>query len=156
MANMNRVATYLEPEDILLDADIAGKENLFDSIDRHMTTRHALRSGEIAAGLRRRELIGTTGLGEGVAIPHARVGKLDRILVAYLRLKTPIPYDAPDGRPVSDVLVLLVPLQATEEHLQVLADATQYLADREFRARLRASAQAGEVKQLFASRIFSL
>jgi PTS system nitrogen regulatory IIA component len=73
-----------------------------------------------------------------------------------LRLKTPIPFDAPDGKPVSDILVLLVPQQATEEHLQILADATQYLADRKLREQLHKCSLAEEVKQLFSSRRYSL
>lgn len=148
------IASYLESADILLDVDVAGKERLFDAIDRHLAARHALPEGRVAAGLRQRERLGATGLGEGVAIPHARIDALTRILVAYLRLKKPIHYDAPDGKPVRDVLVLLVPRPATEEHLQVLADAAQLFGDSAFRGRLHVCTRAEEVEFLFASRSF--
>ena len=95
---------------------------------------------------------GSTGLGEGIAIPHARVENLSRIQLAYLRLKTPIPYGAPDGKPVSDVLVLLVPKQATEEHLWILAETAQMFADHRFVERLRACRHPIEVKSLFEPR----
>ena len=110
---------------------------------------HALSPKSVALALSRREQIGSTGLGLGVAIPHARITDLKRILVAYLRLKSPIPFDAPDGKAVSDILVLLVPKQATEAHLKILADATQMFADKEFRQRLQQGGDRQEVKDLF-------
>lgn len=148
---MSTIAKYLWPEDILLDIEVASKSQLFDEIGRHMEREHAMPRAWVAAGLSRREQVGSTGLGEGIAIPHARVEELSRIQVAYLRLRNPIPYDAPDGRPVSDVLVLLVPKRATEEHLLILADATQIFADPQFREHLHSCRHELEVKSLFES-----
>lgn len=148
---MSAIAQYLWPEDILLDIEVASKGQLFDEIGRHMEREHGLSREWVVAGLSRREKVGSTGLGEGIAIPHARVEELKRMQIAYLRLKTPLPYDAPDGRPVSDVLVLLVPKRATEEHLLMLADATQIFADDRFREQLHACRIALEVKSLFES-----
>ena len=148
---MSNIAQYLWPEDIVLDIEIADKDNLFDEIGRHMEREHAMPRAWVVAGLARRERLGSTGLGEGIAIPHSRVEELSRIQAAYLRLKHPIPYDAPDGQPVSDVLVLLVPKQATEEHLQILAEATQLFAAPQLRARLHSCCHPLEVKSLFAS-----
>lgn len=149
---MSAIAQYLWPEDILLDVEVASKDQLFDEIGQHMEREHAMPREWVVAGLARREQVGSTALGEGVAIPHSRVEELARIQAAYLRLKRPIPYDAPDGRPVSNILVLLVPKRATEEHLLILADATQMFADRPLRERLHACRHALEVKSLFESR----
>ena len=146
---MNTIANLLIPEDISLDVKVADKAHLLDEIGKHMERRHALSRDWVIAGLSRREQAGSTGLGQGVAIPHARVRDLDRILVAYMRLKPAIPFDAPDGKPVSDVLVLLVPKPATEEHLRILADAAQMFADIGFRKRLRACAHPQEVSRTF-------
>jgi PTS system nitrogen regulatory IIA component len=148
---LNTIADLLWPQDILLDLSVSSKSQLFDEIGRHMEREHAMPQEWVVASLSRRELIGSTGLGEGVAIPHARVKELERIQVAYVRLKAPIPFDAPDGKPVSDILVLLVPKQATEEHLRILADASQMFADRRFRERLHLCQHALEVRQLFQS-----
>ena len=79
----------------------------------------------------------------------ARFGDLEGIRVAYLRLKTPVAYDAADGRPVSDILVVLVPKQAAEEHLRILADAARMFADRAFREHLRRCRDASEAKRAF-------
>jgi PTS system nitrogen regulatory IIA component len=114
-----------------------------------MQREHALSPDDVVLNLSRREQAGSTGLGEGVAIPHARVKGLDRIYAFYARLKSPIPFDSPDGRPVSDVLVLLVPGPATEEHLTILADAMRMLSDRRFRKRLNASVTPGDALEVF-------
>lgn len=146
---MNAVARYLLPQDVCLDLDVVSKRQLFHAVGQHMQREHAMSPDDVVLNLSRREQAGSTGLGEGVAIPHARVSGLDRIYAFYARLKSPIPFDSPDGRPVSDVLVLLVPGPATEEHLAILADAMQVLSDRRFRRRLHASATPHEVVEVF-------
>ena len=146
---MNSVVKYLLPKDISLDLDVANKRQLFHAIGQHMHRQHALSADEVVLSLSRREQAGSTGLGQGVAIPHARVDGLMRICAFYARLKSPIPFDSPDGRPVSHVLALLVPKPATEEHLQILADATQLLSERRTRNRLHGSASAREAYEVF-------
>ena len=148
-AKLDTIASYLRPEDIRLDVDISSKPDLLDAIGRHMELEHSLPRESVSLGLSRREQLGSTGLGQGIAIPHARVKNLNRILVAYLRPKSPIPFAAPDGEPVSDILVLLVPKHATEEHLSILADASQMFANTRFRARLRQCGDPVAVKRLF-------
>lgn len=145
---MNLIARLLPLEDILLDVEVSSKAELFEAIGRHMQRQHGLAKEWVVASLSRREQVGCTALGQGVAIPHARVGEIDRLKIAYLRLKSPIPFDAPDDLPVSDVLVLLAPKQATEEHLRILADATRLFVDRRFRARLAECATPLSVKHL--------
>ena len=152
---MNTISDLLRLENILLDLNVSSKPQLFEEIGRHMEREYAMPQESIAESLTRRELAGSTGLGEGFAIPHARVKNLERILVAYAGLKMPIPFDAPDGKPVSDVLVLLVPKQATEEHLMILAEATQMFSDRKFRGHLHVCKNALEVKGLFITWSFA-
>jgi len=146
---MNAVARYLLPQDVCLDLQVANKRQLFHAIGQRMHREHALSPDDVVLSLSRREQAGSTGLGEGVAIPHARIDGLDRIYALYARLKSPIPFDSPDGRPVSDVLVLLVPRPATEEHLVILADAMHVLSDRRLRKRLRASTNPREAVEVF-------
>ena len=148
---LNTIAQYLWPEDILLDIEVTGKDQLFDAIGRHMEREHAMPRERVVVGLSRREQVASTGLGEGVAIPHTRVEDLSRIHLAYLRLNSPLPFDAPDDQPVSDVMVILVPKQATEEHLLILADVAQLFSDHRFRERLHSCRHALEVMALFES-----
>jgi nitrogen PTS system EIIA component len=145
---LNTIARLLWLEDILLDMDVSNKRQLFDEIGRHMAQEHAMRPEWVTRILSRREQAGSTGLGEGFAIPHARVPDLDRMYLLYVRVKSPIPFAAPDGKPVSDILVILVPGPASEEHLRILADATQTFSDHEFRESLPSCQDAPEVKRL--------
>lgn len=149
---MNKLGKLLRTEDILLALDVADKEALFDHVGEHLEATQGLSKEWIVIGLGNRERIGSTGLGQGIAIPHARLKGLDHIQVLYARLKTPIPFDAPDGLPVSDVLVLLVPKQATEEHLLILAEATQLFSTVKFREALHLSHDPAEIKALFSAR----
>ncbi|GGY58099.1 PTS IIA-like nitrogen-regulatory protein PtsN [Bacterioplanes sanyensis] len=93
-----------------------------------------------------RERLGSTGIGEGIAIPHCRLQQCDQALGVLLRLEAPIDYDAVDQQPVDLVFALLVPEEATEEHLQVLALLARNFGTQEFRSALR---NAPNAQQLF-------
>lgn len=146
---MKTVAQLLMPKDILLDVGATDREDLFQKIGRHMEWVHGLPLPAVAGSLSHREQIGSTALGHGIAIPHARLKELDHIQLAYLRLAPPIDFDAPDGQPVTNVLVILVPKMATEEHLQVLAQTTEMFSNARFREQLPMCKHPMEVKQLF-------
>ena len=148
---LNEIARYLTARDIWLDLNVADKRELFDAIGRYLEREHALSHDLVVTSLSRRELAGSTAVGEGVAIPHARISGLERILVGYARLASPIPFNAPDAESVTHVLVLLVPSPATDEHLTILAAATHLFSDRRFRDRLEASANPDAAMQLFAT-----
>jgi|SRR5450631_1701382 PTS system nitrogen regulatory IIA component len=147
----DRFADLFLPEDVLLDVVVAGKGEFFEEIALHLESVHEMPRAEVERALVHRERIESTALGEGVAIPHARIKSLDRIRTVYVRLKFAIPFDAPDGNPVTDVLVLLVPAQAAQEHLEVLAVAAQMFADRHFRAQLRLCSNPLEVTRLIGA-----
>jgi PTS system nitrogen regulatory IIA component len=147
---MNLIAKLLSPEDILLDVDAPSKTRVFEEVGRLLERRHGLSQMEVVDSLCAREKMGSTGLGQGVAIPHARVKSLHTAVAAYVRTSLPIQFDAPDGKPVSDMVVLLVPQHATEEHLQILASVAEMFADRPFREQLRMCVDASSVSRLFA------
>jgi PTS system nitrogen regulatory IIA component len=142
------LADCIRPEDICLDLQVSGTTELFDVIGRHMQRVRGIPADVVARSLTRRERIGSTGLGQGVAIPHARLAGLEQPRGLYARLKTPIAFHAPDDKPVLDFLVLLVPAPATDEHLVLLAEASQRFASREFRDRIRACTSRVEAYRL--------
>jgi PTS system nitrogen regulatory IIA component len=88
--------------------------------------------------------------GPGHRHPHGRIKGLKEAVGAFVRLKQAIPFDAPDGQPVSLIFVLLVPDRATDLHLQILSELAQMFSDKPFRERLLASATPAEVNQLVA------
>jgi PTS system nitrogen regulatory IIA component len=150
------LAELLSARDILLDVATPGKFELLEKIGEHMEWVNGLSRETVVRSLLHREQIGSTAVGEGVAIPHARLEKLDLIQLAYLRLKAPIAFEAPDGKPVTDVFVILVPKVASEAHLRILGDASQLFSDPTFREHLHQAANSSDAKLLFDTRSRSL
>jgi len=91
---------------------------------------------EVFQTLLRREQLGSTAVGHGVALPHGRIPDLERPIGAFSRLASPTDFDALDDHPVSLVFALLVPNEENEQHLQVLARLARMLDDESFRERL--------------------
>ncbi len=92
-----------------------------------------------------RERLGSTGLGEGVALPHCRLEGTHSIIGAFLRLEPPIAFDSDDGEPVDLMFVLVVPADAEGPHLEVLASVARVLGDTDCRDQLRRIADAAEL-----------
>jgi PTS system nitrogen regulatory IIA component len=144
-AERNSLVGLLAVEDILLDVDAATPERVFNRIATSIGTRHGLREADVIAGLAAREQLGSTGLGHGVAIPHARLAGVARTIAGFVRLRPAIDFDAPDGKPVSSLLVLLVPELATDAHLVLLAQAASMLGTTALRERLETCVVAPEI-----------
>jgi len=144
------LASILTPADVLLDVDAPTKRRALREIARFVAGRHGLIEADVHASLVEREEIGSTGLGFGIAIPHARVTGLSLPVAGFLRTKAPIEFGAPDDKPVSEMLVLLVPLQATDEHLHLLAEVAEMVSDRKLRESLRTRVDAAAVHALLA------
>ena len=146
----NAIAPILSADDVLLDLRAPTKDGALAAISRFVASRHPLTKEEVYANLVEREDIGSTALGQGFAIPHARVPGLSRPIAAFARMEIPIAFDAPDGKPVSDLLVILVPEHATEAHLLILAEAASMFCDASFRERLRACIDTAAIHSAFA------
>ncbi len=96
-----------------------------------------LEASEVFNALMAREQLGSTGLGDGTAIPHCRVSCCQKILGALITVDNPIDFDSIDGKPVDILFVLLVPEQKTDEHLKVLAELAELFSDEDFCYTLR-------------------
>ena len=141
---MSQIALLLPAGNVLLEFDAGSKARLFEAVGAMFETNSRLPHAVVVDSLLAREKLGSTGLGQGIAIPHGRIRGLKEARGAFVRLKSPIPFDAPDGKPVSQVFVLLVPEQATEQHLQLLSELAQMFSEATFREKLaRATAAAG-------------
>ena len=146
---MNQVAELLPTANILLDVDAGSKARLFDAVGTLVESSSGLARNVVVDSLTTREKLGSTGLGQGVAIPHGRIKGLREAQGAFVRLRAPIPFDAPDGKPVAQVFVLLVPEQATERHLQLLSELAQMFSEKRFREQLAAASSPVELRALF-------
>ncbi|MFC5302140.1 PTS IIA-like nitrogen regulatory protein PtsN [Azospira restricta] len=148
---MSLIANLLPVENILLDLDAGSKKRVFEQAGLIFENHHGIARATVFDSLFAREKLGSTGLGQGVAIPHGRIKGLKDARGAFLRLTTPVPFDSPDGKPVSLLFVLLVPEQANELHLQILSELAQRFSDREFRDALLAAPDAEAARRLFVS-----
>ena len=111
-------------------------ENIALSICKDTTS---LNPNQLFDRLIARERLGSTGLGQGIAIPHCRLGSCHSVIGTLIKLEQPVDFDAIDSQPVDLLFVLLVPEQATDEHLKVLAMLAELFSNQEFCHQLRAA-----------------
>lgn len=149
--SMNAIARLLSPDCVSLTAQATTKEALFQMAADAFGERLGISNTQIRDSLLMREQLGSTGLGQGVGIPHGRLKGLKQVAGMFFRLSKPIPFDAPDNRPVDLVFFLLVPEQSTEEHLQLLSELAQGFSDPDFRDGLRKAVDASTVVQIFTN-----
>jgi PTS system nitrogen regulatory IIA component len=146
----DRVAEWLAPDDILLDVAVRNVDHAITTAAARIAERHRLDLAPIVRALARREQVGSTGIGQGVALPHARIGGIDRPLLLFMRPQVAIDFAAPDGKPVRLIPVILVPSEGDpEEHLQLLATAAQLFCERGFRVGLTQAPDAAAARAVF-------
>ena len=146
---MNQIAALLPAARIVLDLDVGTKARLFDAVGSLFERDAGLAGAAVSASLAAREKLGSTGLGQGIAIPHGRIRGLPQAIGGFARLAHGIEFEAPDGRPVTQVFVLLVPEQATDQHLQLLSELAQMFSERTFRDRLAGAADPAALARVF-------
>ena len=98
-----------------------------------------------------RERLGSTGLGEGCALPHARVPGLDRTVAAFLRLRRGVDFDSPNHEPVDLVFGLLVPEESTDEHLEILAAIARVFSDERVRSSIRSADEPTRIREVLVN-----
>ncbi|MCS6765088.1 MAG: PTS sugar transporter subunit IIA [Candidatus Protistobacter heckmanni] len=145
---MNRLAELLPTDHILLDIAAEGKQALFERIGALFERLHGVNGAMVTENLFARETLGSTGLGAGVGIPHGRIKGLKQQLAAFVRLAEPIEFGSPDKKPVNLLFFLLVPEQATQQHLETLSSIAQLLSDKVMRQALAEEPAAQSVRNL--------
>lgn len=148
---MTLIADLLPLENIVLDLDVSSKKRAFEQAGLLFENHQGIGRSDVFDSLFSRERLGSTGLGQGIAIPHGRIKGLKKAAGAFLRLKTPVQFDAPDGQPVDMLFVLLVPEQANEHHLQILSELAHLFANADFRRELGEAANAQAARTIFVS-----
>lgn len=133
---MNLISRLLPASNILLDLPASSKKRAFEQAGLLFENNQGVARAKVFDSLFARERLGSTGLGQGVAIPHGRIKGLKEAVAAFVRVSEPVPFDAPDGQPVSIMIFLLVPEQASQQHLDLLSELAQMLSDRAFRQSL--------------------
>jgi PTS system nitrogen regulatory IIA component len=145
---MNLIAKLLPESNVIIDLDVSSKKRVFEHAGLMFENNNSVSRSQVFESLFAREKLGSTGLGQGIAIPHGRIKSLKEAVGAVVRTRQPIPFDAPDAQNVSIIFVLLVPDRATELHLQILSELAQMFSDKAFRDKLLASSTAAELHRL--------
>lgn len=142
----------LSPVRILAGVKINSKKRLFELISTTLAKKNPdLDAREIFESICAREHLGSTALGNGIAVPHGRIKGTEDVQALFLQLVKPLPYDAEDGRPVDLVFALTVPKLCTEDHTKLLAGIVERFSDPELLEQLRHAADVGELWQLLSS-----
>ena len=147
---MNLIAKLLPTANVVVGLEASSKKRAFEQAGLLFENNHGIGRSTVFDSLFAREKLGSTGLGQGIAIPHGRIKGLKDALGAFIRLAEPVPFVAPDGRPVTMLFVLLVPEQANGHHLQLLSELAQMFSDRAFREQLMGAPDSLAVHGLFA------
>ena len=149
---MHLLSQILTPERTVCHAHGPSKKRLFETIAELVCVNEPLlHYDSILNHLITREKLGSTGLGQGTAIPHCRVGNCTQPLGALLSLEKPIPFDAPDDQPVDLLFVLLVPEEARQQHLDILANIARLFNQQQFCERLRAARDSSTLYEVACS-----
>ena len=142
----------LSPGRILTGVRINSRKRLLELISETLAKKNKeLNSREIFESLCVREQLGSTGLGDGVAIPHGRISGTRDVEALFLQLIKPLPFDADDGKPVDLIFALAVPKHCTEDHSKLLSSIAERFSDPELLERLRKAADANEIWQLLSN-----
>ena len=131
------LAELIEPDRVLAGLRVNDKPQLLQELARRVAPATGIGTGLILDALQSRERLGSTGLGRGFALPHARLPGLATLCGLFARLARPIDFDAIDGAPVDLVFLLLAPEDAGKEHLSALAAISRPLRDAAFAQDLR-------------------
>lgn len=143
-----RLADLLDPDRVELDCRVTSKKRLMEHIASMLARRTEIDEQSVFRVLIERERLGSTGVGHGVALPHGRVEDVDDAILALAILHEPLDYQSPDRQDVQIVVGLLVPDNANEAHLQILAHLAQLLDQAGLRDRLL---QANDKNEIFSA-----
>ncbi|MFN3722699.1 MAG: PTS sugar transporter subunit IIA [Paracoccaceae bacterium] len=139
------LAKLLTPGAVRVVGQITSKKRLFQELGEMVTASYGLTAGIAVDGLQERESLGPTGVGHGIALPHARLQDLDRIVGVFIRLEKPLDYDSVDRQPVDLVFGLFAPKDSGVDHLKALALVSRTMRDPNVVAKLRANSDPAKL-----------
>lgn len=133
------MAKILDARAVRYATSISSKKRLLQDVADHAEDIYSISASEVFAALQARENLGTTGVGRGVAIPHARFENIDSIVGLFTRLEKPVDFESLDKQPVDLVFTLLAPSTDNPEHLKALALVSRTLRSEDMCLKLRAN-----------------
>lgn len=142
------IASILSPECVLFQQQCATKKRILETIASHICDQHPmLDPGNVFSALIARERLGSTGIGNGIAIPHCRIEGCSKTIGVLVTLENPIDFDAIDSKPVDIIFVLVVPDDENQAHLQTLATLAETFSDKFCLEKIRKAKNVNELYQ---------
>lgn len=150
---MIEIDDILSPEGVIVDLKTcSSKRQVLKELADHASTLVDIDAQQLLEALMERERLGTTGVGHGIAIPHARLDQLDKIVGLFARLDEPIDFEALDDQPSDLIFLLLAPDSADAESLKALARVSRVLRDTGLQQRLRQTKDADAVYRMLTEK----
>jgi nitrogen PTS system EIIA component len=146
-----KILDFLSPIDVMTNVAASDKQQLLQELARKAGLIVDVLPNRVFAELQKREELGSTGMGGGVAIPHARFQQIIKPLGMLVRLRKPIEFNAVDGKPVDTVFLLLLPEAADGEQLGALALIARKLRNPAITAALRSARDSAEMYRALAT-----
>ena len=134
-----QMSHILKPGAVKVIAGCSSKKRLFHDLGALADACYGVPAADVTEALIEREGLGPTGVGYGIALPHARLDRLEEVRGIFLRLEKPVPFDSVDRQPVDLVFSLLAPVEAGVEHLRALALVSRTMRNADICAKLRAN-----------------
>lgn len=144
------ISDLISPDRVIAAMPASDKPQLMRELSRRAARHLSIDREVVFDALQGREALGSTGVGRGIAVPHARVAGLQRFLGLFAQLEHPIHFDAIDDQLVDLVFLLLIPEQAGNEHLAALASVSRRLRDPNVAMKLRAAKTRSELCEILA------
>jgi nitrogen PTS system EIIA component len=145
-----QIKDFLTTSNVVIDVPASGKAALLSDLARRAAAALKLDADAVANEVGKRDELGSTGIGGGVAIPHARLREIKKPFGLLARLKTPIDFAAVDGGPVDIVFLMLLPAASQLDQLNTLAAAARKLRDGDLLSKLRKATTAAELYRTIA------
>jgi nitrogen PTS system EIIA component len=149
------VTDLLDPSGVIPNLRVTSKRQALQELARRAATLIGEDEHKIFESLWEREQLGSTGIGNGTAVPHGRIPGFKRMLTMFARLEKPIEFDAIDSQPVDLIFLLLTPADAGADHLKALARISRLLRNRAMCAKLRGTESADAIYALLTDRAAS-
>jgi PTS system nitrogen regulatory IIA component len=143
---------FLKPENVILDFAASSKKQTIEALSTHLIAQTKLDHHDLLTALYERERLGSTGVGSGVAIPHARLKNIENISGLFASLEKPIAFKSVDDKPVDLVFMLLLPEDGGAENLKALAKVSKFLRQETVREKLRQADDIPSVLKTFQAR----
>ncbi len=146
------ISDLLAPEAVIPALKVQNKKLLLQELAARAALQTGLPEKRIFETLIERERLGTTGVGQGLAIPHGRMAEVPRITGVFARLEGGLDYEAVDGQPIDLVFMLLAPENAGADHLKALARVSRLLRNQQICDKLRAASSAEAIYAILTDR----